>query len=310
MPVLKSDAPEKLFWVHIPKTGTSFINTLIHYGCAFDTQKHIMPNWQTRQRRATALAKHESDFRSALFSKAAQSTPGVEILDESEFWKQYPPEKFCPRLYGNCSGGNGCAYGMLSHEQYANQHRGKLLTFVREPTSLYTSIITHLYSEKGIITRPEDLTPALVKHFCAHKFSSVLTSGVLGLSKKDKKRKMGKSDADLACATLKTDFFFIGDTRKWAESILLFHCMSYAKPEPPAPSQMQNTRPNAFIRSNRVGTSQLIHRTVHRYCQSASENRVFRCATKLFEAKLQEHTECISRLRNASLTSVSSGHLS
>jgi hypothetical protein len=92
-------------WLHVPKTGTSFMNTVWHYGCTLP---------------ASASA---SEFRS---------------MYEQQFARKYPREALCPRLLDH----SPATHKPIGDAEFAS-HRGAFVTMLREPSARLVSAFKH-----------------------------------------------------------------------------------------------------------------------------------------------------------------------
>lgn len=172
-------------WIHIPKTGTSFVNTLIHH-------PEICPNVP------------EEDF--------------VVGAQHIKFWQDHPKEEFCP-------GGFSQTYPAPPHHfgigPVYNQNRGRIISFFRNPTARLISAYNHAqHSWPGSLPRAKNIQEfANVVQGCQARM--LTRAQCVG---HDIPAPMSTEEIQMASNRV-WQMNFVGLTEEWDFSICLFHAI-------------------------------------------------------------------------------------
>mmetsp|Transcript_65440 Transcript_65440/g.140008 ORF Transcript_65440/g.140008 Transcript_65440/m.140008 type:complete len:348 (+) Transcript_65440:16-1059(+) len=242
-------------WVHVPKCGTSFVNTLIHIpgfcpGFAEDfvvsAEAHTLPLGQTDTLGEANFALHNT---TELCNTSTWDTHRIA----------HHSIDFRP------SGG-------------FNAGKGRFMMFVRQPEQLllssyqfyvlappmgnppFTTLTDFIPKREGIVTK------ILTR---AGPYAGWLTDG----------GPPTRAEIDEAKLRLQTGFAFIGDTDQWDLSICLFNTMFN---QVCRPAQFSNSRPSG----NK--TSRLYDTTVLNGWRDPYDNEVYDVAMKIFETNLRK----------------------
>lgn len=211
-------------WFHVPKTGTSFINTIYHSQC---------PSLPI----------------SATCPPASKKVRSPELM----FMRNYPPEKYCPPEIARSHAWIGAHLGLYEH----SRRDRKAVGFFREP---WRRVLSG-YSD-SLHDAPEELkklgAKVTLKEYgrsAAGITTAMLSGRFPGLSwvkrsvNESIMSKLTDTDVDMAIQMLNTSFQFVGLTEHWALSICLWHVKFGSKC---TASEFVNVRPRGYADSMRT----------------------------------------------------------
>mmetsp|Transcript_6101 Transcript_6101/g.10943 ORF Transcript_6101/g.10943 Transcript_6101/m.10943 type:complete len:382 (-) Transcript_6101:251-1396(-) len=198
-------------WLHIPKTGTSFVNVLLHYACQNAPTKRPMGTW--------GLHAWE-EYASNSEYKCSQEYSRI------------------PFLFPSYEEDHHSFHAIVTDEIYKH-NKGKLIGMLRDPKSHRMSLTKHKYLD--------DYGTKLFKSFARNhglaeddKSLSTFLGFVRGVEagallgsrnvfRYKKEDKQEQALVDLAKHRLTEGFQYIGITNRYPESVCLFYS-KFAKP--------------------------------------------------------------------------------
>lgn len=253
--ILRGEA--QLGWLHIPKTGTSFGNTLISWAC---------PELPARQWMAHSMRESYMNLDPACRAR-------------------FRPPNFCfrDRLLG-------------CHESLTNRSQAELrnvFTLLRSPrTRVVAGYHQWFVTGDARRTHPGHVH-ASAEEICALARTSnhsVMAPGamvrmVLGdpLGKGyffTSAAQPSLAQADAACARLR-QFAFVGLTERWNATVCLFHAMHGGRAHA---YELANVRPGVY-----VGVANAVREAD---CGDHADERLFECAQQLFNQRLRQYPQC------------------
>lgn len=208
-------------WLHVPKTGTSFANTVWHYGCP-DMADDV------------SVAAYDRRF-------------------ENEINERYPLEKWCPRLVDHTPG----THKPIGVDEWA-QHEGHFVALLREPaarmSSAYSFLAHHCVKDcnpenaetahQGACSKVRDplrqqsseCTTLHASRCLADYASSVPAHGcaskmILGYPCNGNTT-LSSADIVTAVQRLRRGFSFVGLVEEWDLSLCMFHRLMGGTPLP------------------------------------------------------------------------------
>lgn len=200
-------------WFHIEKTGTSFVNVLLHYACSNATKK---------------IKNNKNNATKDLLLRAVH--PYERVTSNNKY--------ICARKYlrypflSTASNTTGAYHQALTNEIY-EYNKGKLIGLFREPRQHRVSLLKHKYLE--IIQHRLWLDFSRIRRNSANETSFMVmldflrgyeTAMVLG-DRDLFRRNVTSSQIDLHLSAAKTrlqeGFQFIGITNRYSESVCLFN---------------------------------------------------------------------------------------
>lgn len=225
-------AAKPIAWVHIPKTGSSFINALLHH-------KGICPDWPDNQVLGSGFS---------LVSKPSNHT---EDAYELTSWV-FPPD-VRNQIQRSCAGGFSTLFPQdfenLGNHQGINGHiynqvQGHFMTFVRQPEQRILSAWS-----AGWGRHTDDAFSQTARNWGVVEFakkSAGCQVKMLARGGKPCKLRYGDDpsahEVELAKKRLREGFAFVGLTDRWEVSISLFHKMFGG---PCIKSDFVNNRPSS-----------------------------------------------------------------
>jgi len=262
-----NNAPVRIAWLHVPKTGSSFATTLMHYGNA------SLP---------ADVAVEQGGMCTAQCDPTVPLTPCTPCVREHRathatlFAQKFPFETWFRGVFPvgderNTSGpqtfwfGDHFPIGGESDSPYYERHRGHMFAMFREPSRRHVSDYVrarHLgesYRGRGkgqmglLLRNPPEGKHTLLEH--ARMFEG-LTVRMLATNQRcfsanvsvhNTCPAMPDGALEIARYRLHEGFAFVGDTDEWETSICLFHakfggrCLEV---------EMRNNRPSAVERSD------------------------------------------------------------
>lgn len=261
-PYTSSEHSPSIRWLHIPKTGTSFANTVWHYGCP-----QIKEN--------ASVAAYDRRFE-------------LSVND------LYPINDWCPRLVDHSPG----THKPIGKQEW-QENKGSFVTFVREPASRILSAFSfgnhhcikdcnpenNDFHECDAVRNPARRNSKECNHLhgarCPVEYASKLpaqgctTKMILGYPC-NAKVNLTQEDTARAVKRLRAGFSFVGLVEEWDLSVCLFHRLLGEK---------YYAVENAHVRSSKhdYGPSDCkgdVHDDLDR--------PVYEEAKKIFEEKVQE----------------------
>ena len=189
-------------WLHIEKTGTSFVNVLLHYACSNITEDLIL----------RAVHPYE------------QVTSNHQFICATKYLR-YP-------FLSKASNTTGAYHQSLTHDIY-NYNKGNLIALFREPKQHRISFLKHKYSEViegrawkkfSHLRRHKPNTTSLMDMLdFLRGYETAMLLGDRNLFRKN----LTSSQVDLylseAKKRLQEGFQFIGITNRYSESVCLFN---------------------------------------------------------------------------------------
>jgi len=239
-------------FVHVPKCGTSFLNTLIHLpGACPAYPENVQLN---------------------------EKTMGDRVMDN--FFHRYRPDLVC-----NSSILDYREHAHIGVEAFLpggfDEGKGRFMIFVRQPEQ---RLLSHYYWKRQRVNE-SDGEPSTKQRLLSHSivvfrefWSGVVTKMLT--TKRDTGPQPTRAQVDEAKSRLRSGFSFIGITDEWDLSICLFNkmfnqvCRSI---------QFANTRPSHTKSSSSWDTAEL------NGWRDPYDNEVFDVALQLFQANLRKY---------------------
>eukprot|EP00931_Biecheleriopsis_adriatica_P118056 TRINITY_DN93526_c0_g1_i1.p1 TRINITY_DN93526_c0_g1~~TRINITY_DN93526_c0_g1_i1.p1 ORF type:complete len:341 (-),score=29.17 TRINITY_DN93526_c0_g1_i1:29-1051(-) len=196
-------------WVHIPKTGSSFMNAIAYYACNLNLSKTSdvclfkqdfsvktgVKSWKGLHRRVGCVSSTPPFFKCT----SASRDPHQRRPHESSEY---------------------CFHHQLTDALY-NRHRGLLVTMLRDPSQWKISywkdkvVLSRFESEENLRYKRGDLT----FHQFLSEMAGFQSRFLSGLHSEESRPRW----AAVAKQRLDQGFAFFGLTHRWDESICLFH---------------------------------------------------------------------------------------
>lgn len=213
--------PHELFlrWLHIPKTGTSFVNTLLRWGCQQQSDLFVVPRLER--------PKHMQ-----LLMRETFSWDWLFLNESGRAWLR---EHCSKRLVTTHPVSGELHYALYMHRALKKWETDKAVAMFRLPLQRMYSNYLHLtlhYNE----TRK--LQHSLHNFLQKPKFWSQQTKLLLGRDYRDE-RPLTESDAKMAVKLVER-LKFVGLTEEFELSCRLFHAMFGGVPHR---AQFENVRP-------------------------------------------------------------------
>ena len=200
-----------VFWLHVPKTGTSFATALIH------ELNGSLP----ASAAAPQCDKHCLDPRNSCNpagTAAPPQQPRVCRGSLDDLFERYPRSVW---FRGAFSGALG-AHDPLYRDVY-RRNRGRIVGFFRDPLSLLASLYLKQRRPPGRLREPlsdvdfrYSVARRLLLQFANRSVATQVQYVAPGLR------------PDEAFQRVREGFQFVGLTERWSESICLFHLMNRA----------------------------------------------------------------------------------
>ena len=220
-----------VFWLHVPKTGTSFATALIH------ELNGSLP----ASAAAPQCDKHCLDPRNSCNpagTAAPPQQPRVCRGSLDDLFERYPRSVW---FRGAFSGALG-AHDPLYRDVY-RRNRGRIVGFFRDPLSLLASLYLKQRRPPG---RPAShsatsTSATALRADCSSSSPTAAATQVQYVAPGLR--------PDEAFQRVREGFQFVGLTERWSESICLFHLMNRAAAAtgaPPVPSSSRTRRPLGF----------------------------------------------------------------
>lgn len=260
--ILESPPPSKIEWLHIPKAGTSFGNTLLLWACP-----ELEPlTWVT----STGILPELPDECRAKF----------RLLFNIEYKKPFPlPDDRFTWQPG--------FHSTLPPHRTAEQLQ-RVFTFIRSPGPRLISSF-HMATRYRQLDAPQETICNYTKHStkwgqCRGAQVAMIVGRDLSLGLLDNPPTMG--EAEKACKRL-GQFAFFGITDYWNASICLFHAMFGGTVHD---LEYQNVRQGAY---NQTETEESYD------CGDTADRRLFDCGMELFMERIQQYPTCLKMMKKS-----------
>lgn len=260
-------SPQGLEWLHIPKTGTSFGNTLILWACPEldPTQVWMRANGSTMPDSCRAKFRLPGSTGKVKLSPHKSLTRRTDDqLRRVVTMLRFPPT-WTVSLYHHGRASDAKFYQQTQYQPLENTTEADVCSWLE--TSKRWSPDRHGCMVKMIAGVPRPLNREL-------RTNMFLDS-------------MPPTPAMTAEACRRVGLFaFVGITDYWDASICLFHAMHGG---PMQPAELQNVRPG---RHQGAGLKEVS-------CVSDHDMQLYGCAFRLFRQRLATHPHCMKHLPSA-----------
>lgn len=290
-----SSKDDYIFWLHIPKTGTSFGNVLM---------RHANPSLPPDARVSTCDEYCLNHHPCQLGSRGHPYKPHQCIGAMDDFFSRYPPSKWFQGSFRPdekeplCGLGEHCKLNDVLY----NRHKGHLYGLFRSPLKFIPS--QYLRVARGIYGKPlppyDDIDfstrlgqVSLLRYAHRHVGGQVaFVSGSVGdgaLLNQSQKEAMWTSHVQTAIRRLQDGFRFVGITEEWETTVCLFHRM-VMRDRPCLPVEFTNNRLTSVIKGTQamnasLGTAVLLENGF----VDAFDTPFFEAVKRIFQANLERY---------------------
>jgi hypothetical protein len=227
-------APTPIRWIHFPKAGTSFIQTVYSHACPCIPLKDIyVPS-------VSECQQHHDGEEAAVATAGCEK--GIYTLDTA-LYEKYPPERWCPSLILPVKGHSPVSL---------SKDKGHLVAIFRDPIgrliSMFNFVVTTNWYLLPSTGAPSNLLPTAeqgkklsLKEFVALGNWTYGCQTKMVLGKKCSQDFLITNELmKLAGNIVIHDFLFAGLVEQWELSIKLFHCKLGGTL---FPNELRNVRP-------------------------------------------------------------------
>ena len=285
------DGEHRWRWLHVPKTGTSFANTLVFWACPELPDKNLLVDQEI------SIDKLGEPLSASCQERiASKFLPGLDgPYMDTEFFLATQRSKRPRPPWEN----QGHLHVPLPSDITDNELR-YTMSFFREPEK---RIISHFYfNHPRLFTRTDHQGKLLQKDpnaICQwlldNNYISMMTKMILGYHRFDSvtKQNLTLFDAADACDKVRA-LGFIGITDYWDASICLFHAEFGGEARS---AEKINTRKNPTgVKQNQV---KKIKDGLPRACRDELDGHVYSCALDEFFRRIRKHDHCARLLRSS-----------
>lgn len=218
--------PSALFlrWLHIPKTGTSFVNTLVRWGCPLERSEIFVVPRKERPR----------DMHLAL-----PETFSWDWLFNNQSGRTWLRKNCAGRLVTRHPITTSSHYSLYMHRGLKNWESTNAVALFRLPLQRMYSNYMHLSFHYNESRTPRQSLQSFLRK---KQFWSQQAKMVLGRDYRDE-RPVSRREAYRAAFIVKNRLKFIGLTEEFQLSCRLFHAMFGGVPHR---AQFENIRPGIF----------------------------------------------------------------
>ncbi|CDF36347.1 unnamed protein product [Chondrus crispus] len=222
-----------LRWLHIPKTGTSFVNTLVRWGCTnVAAETFVVPRKERPQEMHLALPE----------------TLSWDWLFKNQSGRGWLRTHCRERLVTHHPITGSLHYSLYMHRALKNWETVNAVAFFRLPLQRMYSNYMHLSLHYNESREPRE---SLQSFLTKKQFWSQQTKMLLGRHYRDP-RPVSMVDAQKAVLIVKESLMFVGLTEEFVLSCRLFHATFGGVPHR---AQFENIRPGISRYNSSVTTS-------------------------------------------------------
>lgn len=285
-------------WLHIPKTGSSFLNTLAFWACPELPNTKVIDSLWGHTLDAQLIRKLPN-FQTCLTNISKyfipeEDGPNIDSKFEFVYRKKDSNDYYQLRDF----------IATRIHRPLPTSMTGDQLAhtvaFFRDPMERLLSHYMHsvkIWQENKHFSLQDQTGVDACRYLNGDnprrlKFLSLYTAmltgpypkGYIGSGKRDKKsRRLTHKDALEACRRVK-QMGFVGLTNKWEESICLFHAEWGGEVRS---AELLNTRPNELMKSQTAAEL-----TKEWPCKDDLDEFVYGCALERFQDLARKHPQC------------------
>jgi hypothetical protein len=276
--------PDYVMWMHVPKTGTSFANILIHHSNTSlpgDARVSMCDKNNLMHDKTIDSDRNYSLTHPYL---PHQCVGAIDRLHERFPYRSWFPGFFVTEYTDDCDFG---AHVPLFDEIW-DRHAGHLVGLFRDPWTLTASQYLRIKGwelqtpESRDFTRPTGAAPLIQS---AHYNEGSTTAFMLGMSDGfydyTDWRKIRSRDFSRRAVERLAGFSFIGLTNKWELTVCLYHRM-VLRDRPCMPVEFVNNRITLLASSTQAALALQAANWTDRYDQP-----VFEAAEGIFKANLE-----------------------